>query len=97
MKKPIAIKTMETFIRFGPKKADEIQEAELNAIGEEVQAILSRHNPLDYPYIAAVMSQAADCIKASLPDSGKRMVEMLLETTACIAVCVKAGDENGKG
>lgn len=91
MKKPIAIKTMETFIRFGPKKADEIQEAELNAIGEEVQAILSRHNPLDYPYIAAVMSQAADCIKASLPDSGKRMVDSLLETTECSAVCLKAG------
>lgn len=96
MKKPIAIKTMETLIRFGPKKADEIQQAELNAIGSEIQEIISRHNPLDYPYIAAVMSQAADCIKASLTDSGKRMVEMLLETTACIAVCVKAGDGKWK-
>lgn len=56
MKTPIAIKTMEALIRFGPKKANEIQEAELNAIAEKVQAILSRRSPLDYPYIVAVLS-----------------------------------------
>ena len=97
MNKPIAIKTMEALIRFGPKEADEIQETEMNTIAEEVQAILSRRSPLDYPYIVAVLSQTAECVKATLPNSGKRMVDSPLETTACIAVCVKAGDENGKG
>ena len=70
MKTPIAIKTMETLRRFGPKEADEIQETEMTTIAEEVQAILSRRSPLDYPYIVAVLSQTADCIKATLPDSG---------------------------
>lgn len=96
MKKTIAVKTMETLIRFGSKKADEIEEAELNAIAEEIHAILIRRSPLDYPYIAAVLRQTADCIKATLPDSGKRMVDSILETTACSAVCIKVGGANGK-
>ena len=96
MKKPIAIKTMEALIRFSPKKADEIQEAELNAIGQEIHAILSHRSPLDYPYIAAVLSQTADCIKATLPDNGKRMVDSILESTTCSAVCLKVGGVNGK-
>lgn len=86
MKKPIAIKVVEAIESGNIKKAEEIEQDELNAIVGELHEILNRHHPLDNPYIAAAMRLAADGIKASLPDSGKHIVDCLLETTECIAV-----------
>lgn len=86
MKKPIAIKVVEAIESGNIKKAEEIEQDELNAIAGELHEILKRHHPLDNPYIAAAMRLAADGIKASLPDSGKHVVDCLLETTECITV-----------
>lgn len=86
MKKPIAIKAIEALESGDIKKAEEVEQDELNAIAGELHEILNRHHPLDAPYITAAMRLAADGIKASLPDSGKHIVDCLLETTECIAV-----------
>ncbi len=86
MKKPISIKFMEALESGGLKKAEEIEQDELNAIAGELHKILNRHHPLDAPYIAAAMRLAADGIKASFPDSGKLVVDCIIETTECIAV-----------
>ena len=86
MNKPIAIKVIEALESGNIKKAEEIEQNEMNAIAGELREILNRHHPLDNPYIAAAMRLAADGIKASLSDSGKHVVDCLLETTECIAV-----------
>ena len=81
MNKPIAIKVIEALESGNIKKAEEIEQNEMNAIAGELREILNRHHPLDNPYIAAAMRLAADGIKASLSDSGKHVVDCLLETT----------------
>lgn len=86
MKTPIAIKAIEALESGDIKKAEEVEQDEMNAIAGELHEILNRHHPLDAPYIAAAMRLAADGIKASLPDSGKHVVDYIIETTECIAI-----------
>lgn len=90
MKKPIAIREMEAFMKGGLIEFAEVRAREFNSLADKLRELILNHPSADWPYIAAAMRITADCLKTSLPDHAQRLTDELLEDMECMIYIEKS-------